>query len=229
MRFKFHSMHPGILQMKNRRIIVVEDEAGVRKGLSNWLSNEYEIVNFESAEDFLRALKAFDFEDGKPTAMLLDFQMPGMNGVELQTTLHQMNLEFPIIFMSGNAEKEDVIEAWHGGAVDFILKPFSPQKISKALETLFQKIEISLTKNELTKQINSPIDLPITSREADVLLLLGRGHRQNEVAQILGISLRSVKMYRGYIKDKLGLNTPVELIRFFDKNESSIKQLSKLK
>ena len=213
--------------MKNKRLIVVEDEIGVRKGLFNWLSNKYEIVNFESAEDFLSSLKAFDFEDGTPTAMLLDFQMPGMNGVELQTILRKMNLEFPIIFMSGNAEKEDVIEAWHGGAVDFVLKPFSAQKISTVLDILFQQIETSLTKELASKSVNTPIDLPITPREADVLVLLGKGHRQNEVAQILGISLRSVKMYRGYLKDKLGLNTPVQLTRFCDQNAESIKRLSK--
>lgn len=215
--------------MKNRRLIVVEDEIGVRNGLSKWLSHDYEIANFESAEDFLRSLKAFDFEDGTPTAMLLDFQMPGMNGVELQTALHQINLQFPIIFMSGNAEKEDVIEAWHGGAIDFVLKPFSAQKISKVLDTLFHKIETSLTKDLTSKSAQAPIDLPISPREADVLLLLGKGHRQNEVAQILGISLRSVKMYRGYLKDKLALNTPVQLTRFYDQNEYSIRKLSKLK
>lgn len=212
--------------MKSKRIIVVEDEAGVRKGLSNWFSTEYEIVNFESAEDFLRSLKAFDFEDGNPTAMLLDFQMPGMNGVELQTTLRQMNLEFPIIFMSGNAEKNDIIDAWRGGAVDFVLKPFSAQKIAAALKDLFKRVEDS-AKIELIKSSNNgPTDLPITSREADVLLLLGKGHRQNEVAQILNISLRSVKMYRGYLKDKLKLNTPLELMRFFDQNQDLIQKLS---
>ncbi len=156
--------------MKNRRIIVVEDELGVRNGLSKWLSHDYEIANFESAEDFLRSLKAFDFEDGIPTAMLLDFQMPGMNGVELQTTLRQMNLEFPIIFMSGNAQQADIIDAWQGGAVNFILKPFTGPQVSSAIEKLFEQSQRLQSTSPVIQPAKTFIDVPISQREAEVLL-----------------------------------------------------------
>ena len=212
--------------MQNKRIVIVEDELAVRKGLSSLLSYKYELIEFESAHDFLNSLNRFDFEDGKPTIMLLDFQMSGMNGVELQTTLRQIHHEFPIIFMSGNAEKEDIIDAWQGGAMDFILKPFSGPKICSAISALFEKIESLKNETHSANTVAARTDLPITQREAQVLLLLGKGHRQNEVAQILGIGLRSVKMYRGYIKHKLGLNTPVELTRFCDQYQHLIQELS---
>ena len=207
-----------------KRILVVEDQASVRKALAGWFADEYEVVQFESAQDFLQSLDDFDYEDGIPTAMLLDFQMPGMTGVALQTALRQLNVAFPIIFMSGNAEKEDVIEAWRGGAVDFILKPFSGPQISAVISALFEKMEEPSISTQVQPTTRDTVDLPITPREADVLLLLGEGHRQGEVADLLGIGLRTVKMYRGYLKDKLGLNTLVQLSRFYDQNRDEIKK-----
>lgn len=207
-----------------KRILVVEDQASVRKALAGWFADEYEVIHFESAREFLQSLDAFDFEDGIPTAMLLDFQTPGMTGVALQTTLQQLHVEFPIVFMSGNAEKEDVIEAWRGGAVDFILKPFSGPQISAVVSALFEKMETPSISMQIESTVRDRVDLPITRREADVLLLLGEGHRQGEVADILGIGLRTVKMYRGYLKDKLGLNTLVQLSRFYDQNQGEIQK-----
>ena len=86
--------------MSKARIIIVEDELSVREGLSNWLSEEYDVSGFDSAEAFLNAINDFEFEDDLPTCLLLDFQMPGMNGVELQANLKLMNIQCPIIFIN---------------------------------------------------------------------------------------------------------------------------------
>lgn len=213
--------------MATRKVIIVDDDFDIRDGLQAWLSHDYQVETFDSSESFLEALNDFDFEDGVCSCLLLDFQMPGMNGVELQKTLKQINLEFPIIFMSGNAHQSDVIDAWHGGAVDFILKPFEPSKISASLEKLFtaaekQKIAI----NSLNNDGLHPYP-PITQREAQVLLLLGKGHEQQEVAEILGLTLRTVKMYRSFLKNKLNLHTLMELGRYCDKHQSIIEKIAK--
>ena len=213
--------------MSNKRLLIVEDDVAVRKALTAWFNKEYDVVNFKSAHEFLQSIASFDFEDGVPTAMLLDFQMPDMNGVELQTTIRQINVEFPIVFMSGNSEKKDVIDAFRGGAVDFILKPFSAAQISAVLHQLFDKIESSLRSTQTTTTTTPIINLPITPREADVLLLLAKGYRQHEVAEILGIALRTVKMYRGHLKDKLGIDTLVQLTRFCDQHHDSVQQLAR--
>ena len=78
--------------MKNSLVIIVEDDAALRQGLTDWLSHDHEVSSFESAEDFLAALNDFEFEYGIPTCMLLDFQMPGMTGVALQSELKLLNL-----------------------------------------------------------------------------------------------------------------------------------------
>jgi FixJ family two-component response regulator len=212
--------------MIKNRVIIVDDDLDVRDGLEAWLSQDYQVSNFDSAESLLSAITNFDFEDGVPTCILLDFQMPGMNGVELQHNLKQINVEFPIIFMSGNAKQSDVIDAWHGGAVDFILKPFTPGKISSSLDKLFTAAKQNQVKSKSTIGKQPEIDLPITQREAQVLLLLGKGHEQQEVAEILGLSLRTVKMYRTFLRNKLHLHTLMELGRYYDKYQASIEKLA---
>jgi len=211
--------------MNKSKVIVVDDEAIVRAGLENWLSCDYQVVSFDGASAFLDAFNQFEFEDAITTCILLDFQMPGMNGVELQQALKAMNAEFPIIFMSGNAQQVDIIDAWRGGAVDFILKPFTPAQISGAIETQFKRYQ----QNRPNRPISDSkpfIHIPITKREAEVLLLLGNGSQQAEVANILGISVRTVKMYRSFLKNKLGLNTLAELVRFCGQYEESIKKIA---
>ena len=213
------------MPMRNSKVIIVDDEPIVRAGLENWLSQDYEVKSFDSAKSFLDAFEQFEFEDHLPTCILLDLQMPEMNGLELQKNLKLMNAEFPIIFMSGNAQQIDIINAWQGGATDFILKPFSPSQITDVLDKNFKKI--SRDKNYADNEISGKmIDIPITKREAEVLLLLGNGHRQLEVAKLLGIAPRTVKMYRTFLRDKLRLSTLGELIKYCQTYERSIKKIA---
>ena len=210
--------------MKNQRIIIVDDEPIVLKSLKDLLSNNYKILFFTSAEEFLAASSNFDFEDGVSTCILLDLQMPGMNGIELQKNLKQMNIEFPIIFMSGNAHTNEIIESWRGGAIDFILKPFTASEITTILTTQFEILEQQNLRTPANKQTIE--NIAITKREAQVLLLLGAGHQQSEIAEMLSISLRTVKMYRANLKDKLYLNSLMELGRYCDHNAAIIKKIA---
>ncbi len=210
--------------MKSSRVIIVEDEIAVRQALTDWLSQEHQVSVFESAEEFLASYQDFDFEDGVPTCILLDFQMPGMTGVELQANLKLLNIDCPIIFMSGNAQQSDVIDAWRGGAIDFILKPFSGTQVDEALKKLFEKAELLADSRPAVEPEKSAKKLLISQREAEVLLLLGKGHRQNEVSELLGITLRTVKMHRASLKNKLNLNTLVELTRYCDEHLLSIQR-----
>jgi FixJ family two-component response regulator len=217
--------------MKNNRVIVVDDDAEVRRGLFEWLSWDYEVECFDSAQSALLAINQPTFKDQSPTCILLDLQMPDMNGIALLHELQEMKIIHPIVFMSGNANQTEIIEAWHGGAIDFILKPFSAAQISLTLKSLFSGISTrgpESTTNPQAPKV-SGIPIPITSREAQVLLLLGKGLRQTEVAEMLGISLSTVKMYRNFLKNKLNLNTLVELALFCDENRDAISALVKAK
>jgi FixJ family two-component response regulator len=151
--------------------------------------------------------------------------MPGMTGTELQAFLKTIKAAFPIIFMSGNATQTDIISAWRGGAVDYILKPFTPTQITDALDKQFDALKTDQTQPD---SVRKPlINIAITKREAEVLLLLGNGHPQIEVAKILGISVRTVKMYRSFLKDKLGLNSTAKLAKYCHQYQESIELVAK--
>lgn len=212
--------------MRNIRILIIEDDAALRESLCDWLANEYIVIPFESAEKLLEFLKNNNLEDGIKTCLLLDFQMPGMNGVELQAILKNMNVHFPIVFTSGNAQQADIIDAWHGGAVDFILKPFTGAKISKTLKALFDQSDSSRIRESSLPYPDNSTSIPISQREAQVLLLLGKGYKQHEIANMLNITLRTVKWHRASIKNKLGLDTLIQIARYCDQNMLSIKKAS---
>lgn len=214
--------------MKKSRVIIIDDESDIREALEGWLSRDYDVRTFDLAHVFLNALNNHEFKDEIPSCILLDFQIPGMTGLELQTNLKKINADFPIIFMSGNALQADIIDAWQGGAVDFILKPFKASQVSEKLAKLFDSINAKNKNNEQAIEHEKIIDIPITQREAQVLLLLGQGHQQHEVAQILDLSLRTVKMHRTAIKNKLNLNTLMELARFYDEHHESILRITKI-
>ena len=212
--------------MISKRIHIVDDESIIRESISDWLSQKYEVFSYASGEEYLDATKKFDAKDQALTCILLDFQMPGLNGVELQAQLKHLNANYSIIFMSGNAHQSDIIDAWHGGAIDFLIKPFAPIKINELLEKQFNLMEERASINLKIGRLRSEDQIPITRREAQVLLLLSGGSSQLEVGQRLGISLSTVKMYRSFLRNKLGLNTLAELIRYCDRHLKLIEKIA---
>jgi FixJ family two-component response regulator len=208
--------------MPKQRVIIVDDEPIILSGLENWLSRDYEVKSFTSAKAFLEAYQQPQFEI-TPTCILLDYQMPETNGVELQNILKEMNSQYPIIFMSGNALQGDIINAWRGGAVDFILKPFTPTQISESIEKQFSLLKYKRNNQSSTIDAVHP---PITKREAQVLILLGQGKKQTEVANTLGISTRTVKMYRSFLGQKLGLHSMAEIGKFLSENEKAVSAIA---
>ena len=212
--------------IKKNRVIVIDDEFDIREALQDWLSRDYEIISFDSADSFLDALKKHDFNDGVASCILLDFKMPKMTGVELQRKLNELKKKFSIIFMSGNAMHSDIIDAWQGGAADFILKPFTATQISEKLNKMFTKGYKTVRLLSSRDLGQGAVDIPISSREAQVLILLGQGYQQVEVAHNLGISLRTVKMHRTAIKNKLNLHTLMDLARYYDEHYGLISQIA---
>jgi len=215
--------------VKHTRVIIVEDDTALRQSLIEWLSIEHTVCSYESAEQLLDAIRHIVFHETMPTCLLIDLQLCGMNGIELQSKLRQMNVQMPVLFMSGNAHQADIIDAWHGGAANFLLKPFTGTKVSQALGVIFNTLTSAQTQAEREQPRQDIVDLPISRREAEVLLLLGKGYRQLEIAQMLNISLRTVKWHRASIKNKLNLNTLVELARYCDHHMNAIESIAKPK
>jgi FixJ family two-component response regulator len=215
--------------MSKNRVIVIDDEADVREGLHVWLAPNYEVLSFACAQSFLASITDACGDDAPPTCLLLDFQMPGMNGVELQTQIKRLNMAYPIIFMSGAANQSDIIDAWRGGANDFILKPFTTQDIDSVLAEAFSlanPIWSRRTSVQSIQQDQPKKALTITRREAQVLHCFGKGMQQSEIAEMLGVSIRTVKMYRASLKEKHGLTTLVDIGAYCEINRKAIDRIA---
>jgi FixJ family two-component response regulator len=212
--------------MTQNKIIIIDDDHNIRNALQGWLCHKYDVQTFESAESFLIEIKNFKLVDLESCCILLDFHMQGMTGVELLYALNEQNFNIPIIFMSGNINQADIIDVWRGGAIDFILKPFTTRQLNETLSKVFDGIGKNIIPNAPSVEINTLGDTPISQREAQVLLLLGNGYRQYEVAEQLSISLRTVKMYRASLKNKLSLITLVDLSKYCDKHYTSLKVIA---
>jgi FixJ family two-component response regulator len=213
--------------MNKPKILLVEDDIAIQEAFIALLSDVYQIECFNSAEDFLDVLNDFGFKKEVSTCIVLDFQLPGITGVELQKLLAEKGVSLPILFISGNAKQIDIIDAWHGGAADFLLKPFSGPQLSETLKVLFQKFENANISTALTIPKTKSSTIPISQREAQVLLLLGEGYRQYQIAEMLNVTLRTIKWHRSNIKDKLDLKTLAELGRYCDEHRSSLERLAK--
>lgn len=199
--------------MMRRRIFVIDDDADMREALEAFLSQDFDVRCFDSAKPFLAALD----DSAPPDCILLDLRMPGQDGFAVQAALKKVAYSAPVIFMSGEADKRDVIAAWREGAADFVLKPFSAAELRFCIDAIFDR-----SPSPAPEESND-YQLPITRREAQVLLLLAQGNRQDQIASRLDISLRTVKMYRSFLKDKLNLNSLIELARFYDKHKHVIE------
>lgn len=196
-----------------KTVVVIDDNLDMREGLFSWLSRGYFVHLFASAEEFLEERHAME----NCQCLLLDLKMPGMSGAELQDELSIRGFSAPIVFMSGDAHQADIITAWRAGAFDFLLKPFSPNDISHTLEKVFAALDQTIRSHKFST-------LPITRREAQVLLLLGKGFQQQQTADQLGLSLRTVKMYRMFLKNKLNLNTMLDIGKFYDRYRNIIEK-----
>lgn len=111
--------------------VVVEDDAGLRESLAFLIASvEYRYIGYASAEEYLQ-----NTQPEAPCCLLLDLQLPGMSGIELQRQIRNSRPHLPIVFISGNAGRSEIEQALAGGAFEFLLKPFDPETILSRIES----------------------------------------------------------------------------------------------
>ncbi len=189
-------------------VYIVDDDDAVRKGLSLVIENAgFTCHAFESAEDYLQCVSPEN-----SGCLLLDVNLPGLNGHELQAELNRRNIALPIIFLSAYGDIPMTVSAIKAGAVDFLTKPV-PSKllVDRIQEVLAQGLDVSeKTKDE--KSFRYLISR-LTFREKEILPLAIAGISNKEIAQRLGISYRTVETHRIRILRKTGTVNFLELAR----------------
>jgi Response regulator len=196
----------------NSLVFVIDDDSSVRKGLARLLrSAGYKHEIFESACDFL----ARPPHSG-PSCVIVDVQMPVLNGMDFQETLIQQHREEQLVFVTGHGDIPMCAQAMKAGAVDFLRKPFHDDELLQCVENaLIQSAEQrrrSAEKNEARLLLNS-----LTPREFQVMELVITGMLNKQIAGELGTAEKTVKVHRGRMMQKLGVTSVAELVRLVQK------------
>jgi two-component system response regulator FixJ len=189
-------------------VFIVEDEYPVRHSLGLIMETAgYAYQIFESAEDFLQ-----NYRPGQPGCLLLDVNLPGLNGDELQAELIRRKIHLPIIFLTAYGDIPMTVRAIKAGAVDFLTKPVPRdlliERIQAALEPEAQVNEQAAEQAQSMGQ-----QYGLTSREMEIMALVVEGRSNKEIARQLGISYRTVEIHRARILKKTGTSSPLELAR----------------
>lgn len=198
--------------MSSTLVFIIDDDLSVRKGLSRLLRlADYETEVFESASDFL----ARPPHPG-PCCVIVDVQMPGLNGLALQTTLAQRRREEQLIFITGHGDIPMCARAMKAGAVDFLPKPFEPKELLECVERALAR---SVEQRERAQRRNDARGLldSLTPREFEVMELLTTGMLNKQVGAELGIAEKTVKVHRGRVSHKLQITSVAELVQLMHK------------
>ncbi|MDZ4818110.1 MAG: response regulator [Planctomycetota bacterium] len=189
-------------------VIVIDDSPDQCELLQTLLGSVgHRVRAYSSAMEFLAS------EDvGAPGCLLLDMRMPGMSGLELQDRLNQMEVETPIILVTGHAEVPLAVQAMRNGAIDVLQKPYSQQVL---LDRLQQALELDRQTRERARnvaQAQQRIAL-LSSGERDVLERLRMGRSNKEIAQELGLTRRGIEARRANVMRKLEADSLADLLR----------------
>ena len=194
--------------ISNQTVFVVDDDEGVRDGLSLLLSTVGTRCElYESALDFLDR-----YDNSMDGCLVLDIRMPRMTGLDLQEKLIKMRSRLPIIFITGHGDIPMAVEAMRRGAVDFIRKPFREHdlldRINEALTVSDEARRRNLDRQALDEKLSS-----LSNREWEVFERVANGDMNKVIAADLGISERTVEVHRGHVMQKLNASTLAQLVR----------------
>jgi RNA polymerase sigma factor (sigma-70 family) len=189
-------------------VYIVDDDEALRDSLI-WLleSTGLESVAFDSAEAFLRA-----YHPAMNGCLVLDIRMPGMSGLELHEKLIAMHATLPVIFITGHGDVPMAVSALKKGAVDFIEKPFNDQEMVKLIRSALAED----TKHHDSRQQEADAQRRIeglTPREREVLDLIVAGRLNKQIADDLGISIKTVEVHRARVMEKMGVHSLAELVQ----------------
>jgi FixJ family two-component response regulator len=171
----------------------------------------YTAETFSSAEAFLRR----EHFDGAG-CILLDVKMPGLSGMDLQEELNKADYHMPIVFITGHGDVPTSVEAMKKGAVDFLTKPFDDEELLQALRAAIEKDRDGRAEYTAVHEVRRLIEL-LTPREHEILRYVVTGMLNKQIALELGIAEKTVKVHRGRVMEKLGVDSVAELVRLAEK------------
>lgn len=186
-------------------IHVVDEDQSFRSAVGRMLRMcNFEVALYESADQLL----------GKPLSpdrgcILLDVQMVGLNGLELQDRLTRLGNPLPIIFLTGHGDIPTSVRAIKAGAEDFLSKPVSTATLQEAIQRALERYDAAREKHQQLDALRARI-AALTPRESEVFDLMVRGNLNKQIAYKLGTAVRTVKAHRHSVMQKLQVRSIAE-------------------
>jgi FixJ family two-component response regulator len=194
--------------MTDARVHIVDDDEAMRDSLK-WLleSRGLEVELYASAEEFLKV-----FDANFCGCLVLDVRMPGMSGPDLHELLQTRASTLPVIFITGHGDVPMAVSALKKGAADFIEKPFNDQDMIGLIEACMKQDREAAAKRAESASVAQRRD-SLTQREQEVLALVVAGKLNKQIADELGISIKTVEVHRSRVMQKMGANSVAELVQ----------------
>ncbi len=193
---------------KERAIYVVDDDDSVRAGIAKLLLSEgYNVRTFDSAEGFLEK-----GVDDQIACIVLDLQMPGLSGLELQEHLLKAGRELPIVFVTGHGEVPDSVRAMKQGAIDFLPKPFPPTALLDAVAQAIERGKHLNAERAAADLVEERVER-LTPREHEVMRHVIAGLLNKQIASTLNISEKTIKIHRARVMSKMEVTSVADLVR----------------
>jgi len=195
-------------QGRSALVHVIDDDDAIRQSLAFLLkSAQIDVKTYSSAQAFLEAMP-----DMTASCVITDVRMPGMSGVDLLRRLKELNISVPVIVVTGHGDVPLAVEAMKIGAADFMEKPFDDEALLASVRSALKQRDAESRRQTERSEVEARL-AALSPRERDVLNGLVAGRANKQIAFDLGISPRTVEIYRANLMNKMLAGSLSELVR----------------